>query len=353
MVAFTPDGCNALIPRCFLFDEIGRAEGWFDWLKHAIDKRVGRFVVTDSSATLLRGGARESGLGRWDELLLEGLTFHEYVSLLAVPGEALEAALQRLPDPWGRYLARGGFPEHALSEDVQKVRQRLRSDIVDKALGRDLMSFGFDLPRLVDLFVYLAENCGTIVDPVKLARSLDSSTGRPDRRSMEKYLDVLKETRLVCLVSLFGHKASKRLSGKQRPKAYMVDHGLVSAFSSLPSPTDDPSTRAKIFETVVYRHLRQVAERDADITYFRSDKGDIEADFVVSTRQGLVTVEVTASAEPPLEKIERVAQAQRQTRSARALLVHGGFETREKDGVTLVPASRFALDPERWLEAAP
>lgn len=37
-----------------------------------------------------------------------------------------------------RYLALGGFPAHAATDGYQLVRERLRSDIVDRALRRDL-----------------------------------------------------------------------------------------------------------------------------------------------------------------------------------------------------------------------
>jgi uncharacterized protein len=53
-----PVGFNPDHPRVLLLDEIRSAPRWDLWLKQAVDHRLGRIVVTDSAAGLLRDGAR-------------------------------------------------------------------------------------------------------------------------------------------------------------------------------------------------------------------------------------------------------------------------------------------------------
>ncbi|HSS78139.1 MAG TPA: AAA family ATPase, partial [Thermoanaerobaculia bacterium] len=91
-------GLNLAYPRVFLLDEIRRAPNWDLWLKQAVDARAGRIVATDSAARPLRNGSRESGLGRWDEIYLEGLNFREFIQLHGGRGAEVETILCRSPN---------------------------------------------------------------------------------------------------------------------------------------------------------------------------------------------------------------------------------------------------------------
>lgn len=102
VVEHVPPPQRANLPRFFLLDEISRSVRWSEWLKAAVDHKQGRFLVTDSAATVLAHGTRESGLGRWDEYRIEALTFREFIGLQARSDESPEAALSRLPNAWAR-----------------------------------------------------------------------------------------------------------------------------------------------------------------------------------------------------------------------------------------------------------
>ena len=109
-----PVGFDPEHPRVLLLDEIRSAPNWDRWLKQAVDHRVGKIVATDSAAGLLRHESRESGLGRWDEHILETLSFREFVRLYAAPGETLEETVRQRGDLHERYLEIGGFPDRYL-----------------------------------------------------------------------------------------------------------------------------------------------------------------------------------------------------------------------------------------------
>jgi len=87
-VGFDPDQ-----RRYLLLEEVWLAGDWTLWLKQAVDAGGTRIVVTDSSASLLRQGALDSGQGRWDEHHLEGFSFGEFLRLLNEPGGPLEPSL--------------------------------------------------------------------------------------------------------------------------------------------------------------------------------------------------------------------------------------------------------------------
>jgi hypothetical protein len=241
VLAITPAGVSADRPRVLLLDEISRATRWDLWLKQAVDRGIGRIAATDSAASVLRQGSRESGQGRWDELWLEGLDFPEFVALRSPPGESFEAGLAAAPNHLDAYLELGGFPEYANSDPSAEVRRRLRSDVVERAILRDLAGRVEDPNRVRDLFVYLVQESGGLLNVQNRARDLDA-----DHRSVASWLALLEDTLLISSLPLAGPHAAARL--RSQPKVYAVDHGLVQAFAALPEPGRDHDIRSRVFE---------------------------------------------------------------------------------------------------------
>lgn len=343
-----PTGVDASRPQILLLDELHRVPRWDRWLKHAVDHQIARIVATDSAASLLREAGRESGLGRWDEILLEGLTFREFAALAtgrtkeSGPAAAPPARPPRVPagDPEliERYFALGGFPAHATSDDFPLVRERLRSDIVDRAIRRDLTSRVDDPERLRTLFVYLVQQSG----------DQQNSKGRADDlgvdpRTVAKWIDLLQDTFLIAALrrGSTSTKAAGRLRG--RPKLYAADHGLVTAFAE--APLRDSEVRSKLFEAVVYRHLREVARAGSGDLHYLRWGDDLEVDFVLEMGRERFGVEVTHSLQPKAAKVRRLERAAERAGAHRAVLIHGGLAEGEVEGVVLMPVNRFLGDP--------
>ncbi len=341
-------------PRFFLFDEISRGGRWAEWLKHAVDARHGRFLVTDSAATLLRQAGRESGLGRWDEYRIEGLSMREFLDLQPGVNMTPEERLAALPDPFGRYLNLGGFPEHAAADSVSTARRRIREDTIDRAIRRDLLRFDVDVERIRELFVYLISDSGAIFDAAARVRLLQRPQAAPvDRRSLEKWIARLEDTRLIVRLDPFARAPTGKLAGRSYPKLYASDHGLVVAFSGVADPLDDPSVLARSLEAAVFRHLRESVESThLGLAYFRDKQGLGEIDFVVHEGAKVrALVEVTA-AKDPNQKVEKVAKLAHRLKAARSIIVHGGLEERRKETVWFAPAPEFLLNTPDWIGVA-
>ena len=352
VVNFEPPGLRKDQPRFFLFDEVSGAARWSQWLKHAVDERAGRFVVTDSASTILRQGGRESGLGRWDEYRIEALSFREFLALQALPGETAEATLFRIPQPFERYLSLGGRPEHVHADSFAEARRRIRSDTVDRAIGRDLI--GVDVARVKELFVYLVSDSGAIFDAAARGRLLQRPGAEPvDRRSIDKWVALLEDTMLIVRLNPFARAATAKLAARSYPKLYASDPGLLVAFSGISEPLQDPAVRGRAFEAAVFRHLRgYVSRTDLAISYLRDKRGTAEIDFVVHEGSKVhALVEVTA-AKDPRDKVAQVAAAAREFKARRAIVVHGGSEERRAGDVWLAPATSFLLETSEWIGGA-
>lgn len=336
VVEARPLGVRSDHPRILLLDEIRLAPNWARWLKQAVDRGRDRILVTDSAASVLREGGRESGQGRWDEYRLEGLSFREFLRLAAAPGESAEEALERLPNLLERYLAFGGFPEHVLSDDLPLARRRLRSDIVERAVLRDLADQVENVEPVRDLLVYLVQASGAIFN----ASGLGGELGR-DERSIRRWASLLEDTFLIVSLPRRTKRASQGL--RARPKLYAADHGLISAFGV--SIQDDPAPRAQIFEAVVFRHLRATArEVGGELGYFRP-KQDLEVDLVFDGPAGPVAVEVTSGRRIKTDKVQRLRRASEVLKAERTVLVHGSPFAEDVEGIRSLPLQQFLLDP--------
>ncbi|HEX4952885.1 MAG TPA: ATP-binding protein [Thermoanaerobaculia bacterium] len=327
-------------PRILFLDEITRAERWALWLKQMVDARAYRIVATDSAASLLRHADGESGLGRWDEWQLESFTFGELLAVHNVAAEDPATALTLMPKVFERYLEVGGFPGLIREPSLIEALRRLREDTVSRAILRDLLRFGISLGGVRDLFVYLMQDSGAILNLEQLGGELNV-----DRRSIGSWLEYLEMTKLVHRLPVRADRPRKRLTS--RPRLYAADPGLISAYA-LPAASSE-ELRARVFEASVFRHLREVVRGTrAELSYFRVGETE-EVDFVLEGEGERTAIEVTSSRVVKLEKRARFERACKRLEPRRRLLIHGGKEQRRVDQLELVPLPVFLLAPENWV----
>ncbi|MBI2192558.1 MAG: ATP-binding protein [Planctomycetes bacterium] len=351
VVQIVPTTCQKDHPRIFFFDEISRSKHWDAWLKQAVDTTEHRYLVTDSAASLLREGTVESGLGRWDEHHVEGLSFTEFLRLMSGEDKPVQEILGKIPNALARYLILGGFPEHLANPVTSEIRRRLRSDIADRAILRDLARRKVrDLERIRELFVCLVQDSGAILDVRARAEALKADTGGADPRSVRSWVRILEETQLLFHLPRLAGSPMAKLKSSSRLKVYASDHGLIFAFSASADPLLKPRDRGRIFEAVVFRHLRALAQdADGSLAYFRRDE-DHEIDFILDSRRERIGIEVTASRDPDARKVGRLRHAGQLCKADRLFLIHDGFERKGEQGIEFVSIQKFLLTPMESLK---
>jgi uncharacterized protein len=246
--------------------------------------------------------------------------------------------LARAPALFERYLALGGFPEHVRSENSPEVRERLRMDVVDRAIMRDLAGKVDNPGRVKDLFVYLVQESGGLFNARARSQDLHDEA---DPRTVSRWVELLAETFLISALAAHSSYPAARL--RSRPKLYAADHGLVRAFAE--APTLDPSVPGRVFEAVVFRHLRELARSlRGDLSFLRTKSG-LEVDFVLQTPGQVVAIEVTQSPRPKREKLDRLRAAAERVSASRRWLIYGGQTGEEREGTSMLPLKQFLLDP--------
>ncbi|MBI2266579.1 MAG: ATP-binding protein, partial [Armatimonadetes bacterium] len=269
-----------------LLDEVHGSPGWAQQMKSWVDgNEPNRVLATGSLAPHLTDGSRESGPGRWDEVVVPPLGLFEYALL---QGLAKEEEARLLPDGWWErpqvpvpqlerdlwpgYLLKGGFPASALENDVTTAHQRLREDIYERALVRDMaVYFGLrSFDTLRHLFRYVAEQSSCIANTKVLSARSGASAA-----TIADMLVRLRETFLVAQTLPFVRgKAALR----PRPKLYLCDASLRSAvLLHGPEIFQDASALGYIYETAAHSHLAHLARsRGGELSYWRDERGEVD-----------------------------------------------------------------------------
>jgi predicted AAA+ superfamily ATPase len=294
------------VTRILVLDEIQELPGFDRWLKLLVDRADAKVIATGSSPAALRRAARESGLGRWDELVVEGLTFAEYVRLHEETDD-VRRAYELAPELLERYLAIGGFPEHVHAEPGPALWARVREDLTGRGIRRERAFEDLDLYAVERLFSYCAQASGFELVVEALAEDLEVNP-----KTLRSYLGRLIDADLLVAVQQLvvggkGGPPPRKTQIRAKDKVYAADHGMITAFATRRAAD---ATRARTFEAVVYRHLRELARNrpDIGIEYFRSDDG-FEVDFVVQLGRARIGVEVKSGATPgrSRQRVERAA----------------------------------------------
>lgn len=275
--------------RLVILDEVHKAPGIFDILRGVIDngkregKGRGRFLLLGSAVLDLLRQSGETLAGRVTYLDLGPLTTEE-------TGESWESS----ETLW----LRGGLPEAYLAgSDGDSLD--LRRDFIRTYLSQDLRDFGFGLPpeKLEDVWEFLAQTQGRIVNKSDLGRDLDIS-----QPTVSRYIDVLSDMLLVRKLPPFHLNVRKRLM--KSPKVYIRDSGILHALleiESLRELTRHP-VRGRSWEGFVIENLLSALTARKRPHFYRTAAG-AEIDLVIPVGHNKVwAVEIKRSSAPKLTR---------------------------------------------------
>lgn len=269
--------------ECYVFfDEIQYLKGWEMYLKRLVDRYVNiKCIVSGSAAAALRLKSLESGAGRFSNFLLPPLTFYEYIYLLdkteIISEEKMEKGylskvstnnIRLLNKFFVKYLNFGGYPEVALSKEIQKnPGQFVKSDIIDKVLLRDLPSlYGIhDIQELNYLFTTLAFNTANEVS----LEDLSKGSGIV-KNTIKKYIEYLEAAFLIKTVHRVDRSA-KRFKRANYFKVYLTNPSMRSALFNVVKE-DDPAM-GQLVETSIFA---QWFHSNQPLYYARWPKGEVD-----------------------------------------------------------------------------
>ena len=233
--------------------------------------------ITGSNAYFMSSDIATLLTGRYVQVEMLPLSFKEFHSAYSQ---------QNLSDMdiYNLYIEHSSFPRLVHVEDDESIDEYLES-ILNTVILKDIVTRLkiTDVPLLLDIIKYLLANIGSLINPTKIANTLTSYGRKTDNKTVEKYLQGLKDGLLIYEVDRFDVKGKALL--QRNAKYYVVD----SAFRKfLLSRTD--SDRGHILENIVYLEL---IRRGYRVYVGHLQNGEI--DFVAKMPQRLEYYQVSYS----------------------------------------------------------
>lgn len=278
-----------------IIDEIQSLPGWQGWLKKYYDQHKYKFIVSGSSAALLKGRFTEL-TGRSVSMEITPLDFREIVEMklsLSIPflkdwtyeefktlNDLLLPHRKRIKILFEEYKENGGFPEILAQTDTE-IRKTILRNYFDQILYRDIVRVHRikEVGVLESLTLYLMQNVSQKFSLHNTARSIEANV-----EIVRTFLSYLAQSYLFYVVTYYG--SSLKTTLKKMKKIYFIDMGL--RHSVVGHKGED---EGMVVENIVFLALR----KNFDSVSYWHDRAKNELDFAARRKNNLYGFEVKYS----------------------------------------------------------
>lgn len=344
-----------------LIDEWQVVDSVWDHARREVDVRgVGQFILT-GSAVPPDDETRHVGSGRVIRLRMRPMTLSEAgrsaatVSLRGVlSGEPVQASdpglsFEQLLD----YLCIGGWPGNlgATAEAAQRLLRGYLADVarvdVRRVDGRRRD------PRVMSrLLRALARNVSTATPIASLRRDVNGAEGNHHDETISDYLGALDRLMITDNLEAWAPSLRSRTRLRSAPVRYLADPSLaVAALRANPAKLKrDVEWTGLLFENLVVRDVRVLAEAVGAETFAYRDETGLEADIVLELAGGgwaafevkLGVSQVESAAANLLRLRDRVDLSVAGEPAALAVITGSGYGYTRPDGVSVIPIGALA-----------
>lgn len=349
-------------PTPRLIDEWQVEPGLWNHVRRAVDDRgrVGQFVLTGSSVPA-DDVSRHTGAGRFSFLRMRPMTLFESghtngaVSLAGLlvgepprsddPGLAVTDLADRITA--GGWPAQQGRRVADAARAARDYLEQVRHLDVSRVAGSKR-----DAARIERLLRSLARNTATEAAVTVLAADAGGGDGPLDRHTVTEYLNILDRLMVIEDQPAWAPHLRSRASLRTSSKRHFVDPSLaVAALGAGPARLlDDLNLLGLLFESLVIRDLRVLAQPlDGEVLHYRDNYG-VEADAVVQLadgRWGAFEVKLGAGlvdegAAALLRFRESIDTRKSGEPSVLGVIAGTGFGYVRPDGIAVIPVGALA-----------
>lgn len=341
-----------------LLDEWQIAPVLWDAVRFAVDERgqPGQFILT-GSAVPTDDGIRHTGTGRISRMMMRTMSLREsrdssgtvaLADLFLGRNQEMESVSELPVEGIARAIVRGGWPASIGSSESGGMQQA--RDYVEAVIQQDLFRVtgtGRSPDKVRALMRSLARNTGTAASMETIRKDMASSDESVSIPSLSSYLDALKRIFVVEDLPAWNPALRSKTPLRVSPKRFFVDPSIAAAVLRVSAEglLKDFATFGFLFESLCIRDLRVYAQAmDGDVFHYQ-DKTGLEADAVVSLRDGrwgaieikLGSTEFDEAAAHLIRLKERVDEERMNAPSFLMILTGTEFAYRRPDGVLVVP----------------
>lgn len=256
----------------YLFiDEIQNVKGFEEVVNEFRTEGGFSIFITGSNSYLLSGELATKLTGRYIEFEMQTLNFREYIEMKHFLGQTVD------PNPTAEldeYILAGGFPKALDYVDLTDKRAYVKSviqEILEKDIKRRTKIKSASVFNLVR--DYIINNFGATTSLSNILSDLKTKQGvNMNRETLNRYLQVLEEAKIISKCTRFDMKSRKSLTGEQ--KYYLADLSFYFALN-----TDNRINYGSVLENIVYRYARSLGY---EVSVGRI--GKLECDFIMRGR---------------------------------------------------------------------
>lgn len=282
-----------------LLDEIQEVDAWEQVINSFRVDLDCDIYVTGSNAKLLSGELATLLAGRYVEIRVYPLDFHEFLDFAAQNEDEDKLSRQ---EQFADFLRFGGLPGiHLMKWDEERLTQYLH-DIYNSVLLKDVIARNKirDTALLESIILYLMDNVGNTFSSKTISDFLKSQGRKLSTETVYNYLKALENAFLIHKAVRFDIKGKRLLETQE--KYYLSDLGLRHAVMGYRD-----NDIAGILENTVYLELLR-----RGYTVRIGKQGVAEVDFVAERADERIYIQVCYVLTPentdrefaPLEEIQ-------------------------------------------------
>ncbi len=227
--------------------------------------------ITGSNSYLLSGNLTTKLTGRKIEIEVLPLNFYEYVDMKKFFKKEVNTNIYL---EFESFIRNGGFPGTIVldnDEDKRRYTKNILDDIFEKDIKTNEKIKNAEMFKNVQN--YVINNFGSITSASSISKFYESQNINIDIRTIERYIDILVNAKIIIPCDLFDIKSKISLKGEK--KYYLADLSLYFVYN-----TDNRINYGPVLENILHNYL---LSKDYSLSVGRI--GKLECDFIA--RQGL------------------------------------------------------------------
>ena len=233
--------------KYLLIDEVQNVKGFEETINAYREDGNFSIFITGSNSYLLSGELATKLTGRYIEIEMFTLNFHEYLEMKQFLGKAVNP---NLTEEFTEYIRFGGFPK-TLEFDQLEDKDTYVSGVISQILDKDVRQHRKIRNRAVfdRVMTYIINNFGATTSLSSIAdyfRNEERINILPE--TLNNYLNILENAKIIYKCPRFDVKSKKSLRGEQ--KYYLADLSIYFSRN-----VDARINYGPVLENIVYTYL--------------------------------------------------------------------------------------------------
>lgn len=232
--------------KYIFIDEIQNVIGFEETIESYRSEKNYSIFITGSNSYLLSGELVTKLTGRKIEVEMLPLNFYEYIDMKKFLNIQAKDSIY---EEFEQYIREGGFPG-ALNYNNEQDRKLYVQNILDDIFIKDIKAN--QKIKNSEIFKniqrYIINNFGSMISASSIQKYYNSINISLDIRTIEKYIKVLSDAKIIYPCNTFDIKSKISLSGEK--KYYLADLSIYFLYN-----TDNRINYGPVLENILHNYL--------------------------------------------------------------------------------------------------